>query len=60
MCHWVPFVVAVASIDWIRRETFESEREGWVFEREIERERERNKKIEWFDILLNLIHMERE
>ena len=39
MCHWVPFVVAVTSIDWIRRETFESERKGWVFEREIERER---------------------
>ena len=41
MCRWVPFVVAVTSIDWIRRETFESEREGWVFERERERERER-------------------
>ena len=60
MCRWVPFVVAVTSIDWIRRETFENERKGWVFEREIERERERNKKIEWFNILLNLIHMERE
>ena len=45
MCRWVPFVVAVTSIDWIRRETFESERKGWVFEREIERERERGRGI---------------
>ena len=35
--------MAMTSIDWIRRETFESERKGWVFEREIERERERER-----------------
>ena len=46
MCCWVPFVVAVTLIDWIRRETFESERKGWVFEREIERERERERERE--------------